>query len=120
MTRYHAPERRSLAFSEWPALDRAIWVELTRPGETILDDGGAFADSRSATNKKRLRNYGHWLTYIRLFWPDLLPAMPAPRIRPDTLAGWLSVLSRTVAPYTQLMRLSDLMIIARAMDPRAD
>jgi integrase len=95
-------------------------MELTRFGETILDDGGAFADSRPATNKKRLLNYGHWLNYIRLRWPDLLPAKPASRICPETLAGWIEILEQTVASYTRLMRASDLMIIARAVDPAAD
>jgi hypothetical protein len=52
--------------------------------------------------------------------PDLLPLMPAARIRPDTLAGWLEILDRTVAPYTRLMRAADLLVIARALDPDGD
>ena len=120
MRRRHAPERHYLAFAAWPAQDRAIWAKLTEPGPTILDDGGAFADSRPRTNGKRRQNYSHWLNHITLNWPDLLPLAPTARVRPQTLAGWLEVLDRTVAPYTRLMRAADLMVIARAMDPAGD
>jgi hypothetical protein len=40
----------------------------------------------------RRQNYSHWLNHITLNHPDLLPLMPAARIRPDTVAGWLAVL----------------------------
>jgi integrase len=120
MRRRHAPERHYLAFAEWPAQDRAIWATLTEPGLTVLDDGGAFAGSRPRTNGKRRQNYSHWLNHIALNWPDLLPLAPTARIRPQTLAGWLEALAQTVAPYTQLMRAADLMVIARAMEPAGD
>jgi hypothetical protein len=50
MTSRHAPERHYLAFTEWPAQDQTIWAKLTEPGPTVLDDRGAFADSRPRTN----------------------------------------------------------------------
>ena len=120
MTRRFSPERHYLAFAVWPAQDQAVWAQLTEPGPTILDDRGAFADSRPRTNLTRQKNYSHWLNYITLNHPDLLPLMPTVRIRSDTLAGWLAVLDRTVAPYTRMRRAVDLLGIARAMDPDAD
>ena len=68
----------------------------------------------------RRQNYSHWLNHITLNHPDLLPLMPAARIRPDTLAGWLAILDRTVASCTRRMRAVDLLVIARAMDPDGD
>ena len=81
MTRRFTPERHYLAFAAWPAQDQAMWAQLTEAGPTILDDRGAFADSRPRTNLTRQKNYSHWLNYITLNHPDLLPLMPAARIR---------------------------------------
>jgi integrase len=120
MTRRYSPERHYLAFMAWPAQDQVMWAQLTEPGPTILDDRGAFADSRPRTNLTRRKNYSHWLNYIMLNHPGLLPLMPAARIRPETLAGWLAILDRTVAPYTRMRRVVDLLAIARAMDPAGD
>jgi hypothetical protein len=119
MTSRHAPERHYQAFAAWPTQDQAIWAKLTEPGPTLLDDHGAFADSRPRTNATRRQHYSHWLNHITLNHPDLLPLMPAARIRSDTLAGWLAILDRTVAPYT-LRRAVDLLGVARAMDPDGD
>jgi integrase len=52
--------------------------------------------------------------------PGVLPLMPAARIRPETLTGWLAILDRTVAPYTRMRRVVDLLAIAHALDPSAD
>jgi integrase/recombinase XerD len=120
MTSRHAPERHYLAFTAWPAQDQTIWAKLTEPGPTVLDDRGAFADSRPRTNATRRQHYSHWLNHITLNHPDLLPLMPVARIRLDTLAEWLAILDRTVAPYTRLRRAVDLLGIARAMDPGGD
>ena len=98
MTPRHAPERHYLAFAQWPVQDQDIWAKLTEPGPTLLDDHGAFADSRPRTNATRRQHYSHWLNHVTLNHPDLLPLMPAARIRSDTLAGWLAILDRTVAP----------------------
>ena len=120
MTRSHSPERHYLAFAQWPAQDRAMWAKLTEPGPTILDDRGPFADSRPRTNATRQKNYSHWLNHITLNHSDLLPLAPAARICQATLTSWLAILDRTVAPYTRLRRVVDLLTIARAMDPAAD
>jgi integrase/recombinase XerD len=116
----HAPERHYLVFTQWPVQDQAIWAKLTARGATILDDHGAFADSRPRTNALRRQNYSHWLNHITLNHPDLLPLVPPARIRPDTLAGWLTILDRTVAPCTRRMRVVDLLGIACAMNPDGD
>jgi integrase len=120
MTRSYSPEQHDLAFEAWPTQDKTMWAKLTEPGPTILDDRGAFADSRPRTNVTRRKNYSHWLNHITLNHPDLLLLMPAARIRPETLAGWIAILDRTVAPYTRMRRVVDLLAIARAMDPNAD
>jgi integrase len=120
MTRSYSPEQHYLVFETWPIQDQTMWAKLTEPGPTILDDRGAFADSRPRTNAARQKNYSHWLNHIMLNHPGLLPLMPAARIRPETLAGWLAILDRTVAPYTRMRRAVDLLAIARAMDPSAD
>jgi integrase len=119
MTR-HSPERHYLAVAAWPVQDQTAWAKLTARGPTILGDHGAFAASRPRTNGKRWQNYSHWLNHIVLNHPDLLPLVPAARIRPETLSGWLAILERTVAPYTRVMRAADLSVIARAMDPDGD
>jgi integrase/recombinase XerD len=120
MTSRHSPERHYLAFAQWPAQDQSIWTKLTAPGATILDDHGAFAGSRPRTNAMRRQNYSHWLNHITLNHADLLPLTPAARICPDTLAGWLAILERTIAPCTRRMRAVDLLGVARAMDPDGD
>jgi integrase len=120
MTRSYSPEQHYLVFETWPTQDQTVWAKLTEPGPTILDDRGAFADSRPRTNVARQKNYSHWLNHIMLNHPGLLPLMPAARIRPETLAGWLAILNRTVAPYTRMRRVVDLLAIARAVDPSAD
>jgi integrase/recombinase XerD len=120
MTARHSPERHYLTFAAWPAQDQVTWAKLTEPGPTILDDRGAFADSRPRTNALRRQNYSHWLNHITLNHPDLLPLIPAARIRPDTLTGWLAILGRTVAPCTQRMRAVDLLVVARAFEPEGD
>src|SRR5262249_48608695 len=90
MTRSYSPEQHYLAFDAWPIQDKTMWATLTEAGPTILDDRGAFADSRPRTNMARQKNYSHWLNHIMLNHPGLLPLMPAARIRPETLKGWLA------------------------------
>jgi hypothetical protein len=62
MTRSYSPEQHYLAFEAWPTQDKTMWAKLTEPGPTILDDRGAFTDSRPRTNVARQKNYSHGST----------------------------------------------------------
>jgi hypothetical protein len=64
MTNRHSPERHYLEFAAWPARDQLAWTKLTEPGATILDDRGAFADSRPRTDALRRQNYSHWPNHV--------------------------------------------------------
>jgi hypothetical protein len=99
--------------SRWPACLFAAWPYHPRRSWRVRCQSPTY-------ERESQQNYSHWLNHITLNHPDLLPLMPAARIRPDTLAGWLEILDRTVAPYTRLMRAADLLVIARALDPDGD
>lgn len=120
MRRRFAPERHILAEEAWPEADRRLWAALTAPGATLLDEDGAFARLRPASKASRRQSYAHWLNHLRLAFPDRLALPPADRITRETVASWLGLLARTVAPYTRLMRATHLKVIAHAAAPERD
>jgi integrase len=89
-----------------------MWRALVDPGGDILDDAGPASGWAPRTQAKKVQNYGYWLNFIRLRFPELSCRAPCDRITPRTVAAWLELMARLVAPYTRLMRLVDLMTIA--------
>ena len=119
MGRRHDPRRHYLPFDSWPKQDQRAWTALFLPGSP-LDEGGTCAHWAAASIGKRRRAYGHFLTYVTIYWPQLLGAPPLMRIIPEVVHGYRLELEQLVAPRTAQMRLVDLLCIADGLDPTQD
>lgn len=119
-TRHYAPERRHLPFDRWPEQDRRMWEAFVRPAPTVLDDAGPGASLRSRSQAKKRQSYSAWLTHISLHHPALLSATPLARVTPEAVTSWVATMRLLLSPYTRLLRLVDLMTIAKGIEPSRD
>ncbi|MGG5823439.1 hypothetical protein [Falsiroseomonas sp. HW251] len=119
-TRRYPPERHHLPYDRWPEQDRRMWEAFVRPAPTVLDDAGPGASLRPRTQIKKRQSYSTWLTHITLRHPALLTAAPVARVTPETVRDWITAMRALVSPYTRLLRVVDLMTIAKGLEPTHD
>lgn len=112
------PERRSMPLAEWPAPDRELW-ERALAKDDPLEESGMRAHYRPDYNRKVVKKYGRWLTWLsrRSLLED---SMPADRITREHVRAHVSELSRVVAPNTVLTHLRALYEMALVIDPSRD
>ncbi len=113
------PERRGMPLTEWPRADREGWEAALAPGD-LLEAGGARARYALETNRKLVKNYGRWLTWLcrRGLLDDHTP--PAERITAARVKAWVADMRTINASGTILARLQALYELAKVFDADRD
>jgi integrase len=113
-----APERACLPVSQWPELDRRLWLAACAPADILDDEVGARSGHARISNTKAAKGYGRWLTYLLLSVQEALAEAPAERIRPERVRAYVdSLIAIGNSTHTILARLQELGEIAKVMDP---
>ena len=110
---------RCLPFTSWPAQDRLGWLEATRTGDLLLDDGPGAA-LRPNTLRRHRGSYGRFLAWLAdqgLLDPDL-PA--GDRATPAAVAAYVAELQARNASGTVLVRLQSLAVVLRWLAPEQE
>jgi hypothetical protein len=115
----HDPVRRCRPLQEWPASDRAAWLEAQRPGD-VLDPAGPASGWSPYSRRKTEHGYGRYLT-----WLDgeglLDPSAPvAGRITIEPVVAYIEALQHLNAPQTVLSRVAELEMFLAAIAPAED
>ena len=110
---------RCLPFTAWPAQDRLGWLEATRRGNLLLDDGPGAA-LRPNTLRRHHASYGRFLAFLAD--QDLLdPDLPAgDRATPAAVAAYVADLQARNASGTVLVRLQSLAVVLRWLTPEQE
>jgi integrase/recombinase XerD len=113
------PDRRGMPVAEWPDADRALWQAALTPGD-VLDEGGVRARYALETNRKLVKNYARWLTWLSRqgLFDEHTP--PAERITPERVKAWVTDLQTINASGTILARLQALHEMAKVLDSGRD
>ncbi len=112
--------RVCLPLAAWPEPDRKAWIAAITTG-SVLRPGGPAERWRPATRRHVMDSYGYFLFWLRSL--DILceKAVPADRLTPDHLAGYIEHLKNAdLAPATVENRLVGLDRAFFAMAPEAD
>ena len=109
---------KSLAFSEWPAVDRQMWEDQTRQGGPF-DDRGVLANLRQTSARMYQGPYGRWLEWLRCAEPSALTEAPVGRATLARLKSWLDE-SPGLSPTSRKMYFSATLRVLRAADPKMD
>jgi integrase/recombinase XerD len=95
------------------------WQAALAPGN-LLEDGGVRARYAPETNRKLVKNYSRWLTWLsrRGLLDEHTP--PAERITPERVKAWVTDLQTINASGTILARLQALYEMAKVLEPARD
>jgi integrase len=109
------PDRRGMPVAEWPPMDRDAWQAALTAGD-ILDEGGIRARHAPETNRKLVKNYGRWLTWLCRRGLLDAPVSPAERITPERVKAFVADMAKINATGTILGRLQALYEMAKVLD----
>lgn len=117
---YDDPRRRCLRVGEWPEGDRLAWEAAIQPGD-LLDGtvGPAFHWSK-ATQRKRRKGYGRWLTFLITSGRFDRTQGLAERITPENIEVYIEELRSLVESWTVWGRIEELRAMASVMAPDHD
>jgi hypothetical protein len=108
---------RSLAFDQWPEVDRLAWAAACRPAER-LRRGGAAAHMRDITRRDLARRYGYFLDHVQRTEGDL-NAGAASLVTPDRVERYIVELKERGGSVTvhgsiyKLRRMAELLAPSR-------
>jgi integrase/recombinase XerD len=102
----------------WPSADREMWHALTRAGGP-LDEAGALAHLRPASQDTLRTRYGRWIAWLRDADGAALALPPSKRASMTRLMAWLEALAHTT-PMSRLMFVTGTLRVLRAAAPEAD
>ena len=112
--------RIRLPVDAWPEPDREAWKAAIMPG-AVLRPGGPAERWRPATRRHVIESYGHYLAWLRSLGTLCETAVPADRLTPQHLAGYVEHLKNAdLAPATVENRLVGLDRAFFAMAPEVD
>jgi integrase len=116
MTRSAASAVICLPVSEWPAIDRELWVRA-RQKVGLLDEPRPAAGWAPITQESVAKAYGRWLHWLTVSsWLDpLLP--PAQRVTFERIQAYVAELQACNAPNTVHMRILHLGRMLDVMEP---
>lgn len=116
-----APERAVMPLQQWPTRDRDIWLLAVAPVNPFADHGGDRADLRMHSNQRLRSSYGRWLTFLQRSGRLATSHDPGGRIGKDTVEQYcMELQSLGNMPSTIALRLTDLLLMARLFEPKAD
>jgi len=93
------PERRSMAFADWPAPDQRALVAALEPGG-LFSDPGPGAHWAAATRVRYEKSWGYFLSFLKyrnLLRPDDAPAR---RASPELVQAWIDHLIQHQSPQS--------------------
>jgi hypothetical protein len=112
-------DRRGMPLAEWPHADREAWQAALTPGD-VVDEGGIRARYAPATNRKLVKNYSRWLTWLsrRGLLDEHTP--PGERITLERVKAFVADMAKINATGTILARLQALYEMAKVLDGGRD
>lgn len=115
----HEEEQICRPLNRWPARDRQHWQAALTAGD-LLEQGGCRAEHSPVSNRKMMRGYGRWLTWLdsRSLLDD--QAAPGERITRERVRAYACDLEEKNASGTVINRLVELKVVAAIMDPGRD
>lgn len=105
-----------LPYKDWPQSDKTTWEALFATGD-IFDGMGPCVVWSDGSRKKRRQSYGYWLSWMARLQPNLLEQRPTDRITKDAVRAFLEEAETRVGAVTQKNLVSDLYVLAAAMQP---
>lgn len=111
--------RRGLSVAEWPTRDQQLWRAASETG-ALFDAHGAAAHWAAATRTQVENGYGLWLGFLAAngkLQPDVSPVV---RVELANLNGYITELSKRLAPVSVASRVRDLAEALRVMVPGCD
>ena len=108
----------SLPLINWPEADKAVWADLTAPGDA-LDQGGALSHLRATSQAGLIKRYGRWLEYLYQVHPETISERPAWRATPERVRDWCASLEH-IAPPTRLTYVNGALQVLREAEPEND
>jgi len=103
-----------MQFDKWPDIDRVAWVEATKTGD-LIDENGPASHWKTSTRKKVRAAYGRWLTFLSLTGRMNAKCPPAGRCTESNLRAYVEMLQSQVSMKTVAGRLIDLEQAVRVM-----
>ncbi|MBO9448556.1 site-specific integrase [Ruegeria sp. R14_0] len=105
-----------LPYKDWPQADKTAWEALFATGD-IFDGMGPCVDWSDGSRKKRRQSYGYWLSWMERLQPTLLERRPTDRITKDAVRAFLEEAETRVGAITLKNLVSDLYVLAAAIQP---
>ena len=105
-----------LPYKDWPQADKTAWKALFATGD-IFDGMGPCIDWSDGSRKMRRQSYGYWLSWMARLQPTLLEHQPTDRITKDAVRTFLEEAETRVGAVTLKNLVSDLYVLAAAMQP---
>jgi integrase len=117
----HLPGHDALRLAAWPSADRVAY-QRARQGGNLVEDGGAAAAWRPATDAARVGIYGRWLGHLARIGVDLAAESGPDRLTTERVAGYVRFLreDRGRAPDSVMGTLGHLHGFAQAVWPDGD
>jgi integrase/recombinase XerD len=109
-------DRKCLPFDQWPEFNRRRWHEGTRT-RGLFEVGGAGLGWSPRSREKAERGYGCWLAWLLGIGQLEEKAHPGDRVDRARVGAYVTELSASCAPWTQVCRVQELYDALRVLAP---
>jgi hypothetical protein len=110
-------ELKHLPVNEWPEADREAFRAAYEPGDVFDETAGPGAHLAAGTRDMIKVGYRRWLGFLKASYPDDLSLLPAERIKPARIRGFIEHLSAESKPAIVIQ---SLYAAAKLIAPTAD
>ena len=110
--------RLSLADTDWPDADVALWASLTAP-PVPLEEPGALGHLRESSLQSMRASYSRWLGWLEKYQTEALDEDPVNRATLERLTAWSQSLAH-LASVSRLSHLAQVIRILSSAAPEAD
>ena len=116
--RYHInPETAVMKIADWPEQDRLLFEKSLIKSDPFCQEG-LRATCRPISNKKVANRNGRYLTFLKIYHPDILDAPSEDRITPDLVKAFVENLIAVGNKKTTILdRLQELHAMASILAP---
>jgi integrase/recombinase XerD len=108
-----------MKLDDWPEADILAWLSVLSEND-MFDDSGLGARWSAGTCRKFAQSYGYWLAHLERSGQLDPESLPADRFTPEVVRHFHDDTRARVSFISTSSQLSDLYLIARALDPSRD